>query len=63
MQEIKEMLYASDDFEFFRRGQIGNWYTIFTPEISKRFDEVISKKLKYKGEFVYGNPPDEWKKI
>ena len=42
------------DSKFFVNGQIGNWRKSFNHEMSNRFDEVISKNLKYKGFIDYG---------
>lgn len=35
------------DFEFFRKGKIGNWKNYFTAEMSRRIDEMVKLKLTY----------------
>mgnify|MGYP002790744223 CR=1 FL=1 len=50
------------NFEFFKKGskffvngQVGNWYKYFSKELSNKFDDVISKNLKYKENIDYGH--------
>jgi hypothetical protein len=41
--------YFGEKMVFFRKGEIGDWRNYFSDEQAKRFDEFISKTLKYKG--------------
>ena len=40
--------------KFFVSGKIGTWRKMFSEQLSAKFDEVIKKNLKYKGEIDYG---------
>jgi hypothetical protein len=44
------------DFGFFCNAQIGNWQDYFTEDMSRKVDELVRTKLKYRGEFNYGVP-------
>ncbi len=43
--------------KFFVKGQVGNWYSYFSEELSDRFDKVIQANLKYKARIEYGEKP------
>ena len=56
--EWKKANMATEDINMYRKGEIGNWRSYFTPEMSDRFDEIIKQKLKYSGTFDYGEEPE-----
>jgi hypothetical protein len=43
------------DLQFFRKGKIGDWRSLFTDELSRAVDEAVEKNLKSKLVFNYGS--------
>jgi estrone sulfotransferase len=53
LNEKARMYGGTNDIEFVRKGQIGNWKEHLSPEMSMRIDTVVKKKLKYNKTFKY----------
>ncbi len=42
----------------FNHGRVGFWRESLSDELSQRFDDLISEKLTYTGEYDYGTPAE-----
>ena len=54
-KHLRDLRIFTDKTNFFRQGKIGNWISHLTQEQSKQIDDAISKKLKAKIVFNYGD--------
>ena len=46
------------EFNFFRKGQIGDWRNYFTDEMSSKLDDYLKRNLSYNQEIIYENPKE-----
>jgi len=63
-QWLQQAGIAKQECKFFRKGEVGDWTNYFTPDLSKKFDDMVKEKLKYdKKPFDYGVSHDDFVKI
>ncbi|CAF0796013.1 unnamed protein product [Didymodactylos carnosus] len=51
---FKDYGFVKKDFSFMRKGQIGDWLNYFDINTSKKFDEMVRKKVNNEIQFDYG---------
>lgn len=47
-QSHYSMVLDKNSYEFFKKGQIGNWKNKLTEEMSRKIDDMVKFKLRYK---------------
>lgn len=51
--ELIEFNFFDEKFNFFRKGQIGNWKKHLSDEISQKIDDMIEKELGHEVQFKF----------
>jgi hypothetical protein len=59
----KEMGISTKDFQFFRKGKIGDWLNHFSRDESIKFDQLIKENLKSEHHFNFGLSQEDIEKI